>query len=77
MSFTVVYDWPARAVLLERIHWRAATEIDAAVIRFAATRAATMERAPAYRLRTAEHDVVLAVDREARVVTVLRIYRRR
>jgi hypothetical protein len=77
MSFDIVYDWPARAVLLDRTHWRVGGEIDAAVIRFAATRAATIERAPAYHLRAAGHSIVLAVDRDARVVTVLRIYRAR
>jgi hypothetical protein len=77
MTFSVVYDWPARSVLLDRTHWRIGTEIDAAVIRFAATRAATMERAPAYHLRAAGHSIVLAVDHAAQVVTVLRIYRAR
>ncbi len=77
MSFTVIYDWPARATLLDWTHWRIGTEIDAAVIHFAATHAATIERAPAYHLRAAGHSIVLAVDRDARVVTVLRIYRGR
>ena len=77
MTFTVVYDWPARAILLDWTHWRTGTEIDAAVIQFAATRAATIERASAYHLRAAGHSIVLAVDCDARVVTVLRIYRGR
>ena len=81
MTFTVVYDWPARATLLDWTHWRIGTEIDAAVIQFAATRAptigGTIERASAYHLRAAGHSIVLAVDRDARVVTVLRIYRGR
>jgi len=75
MSFSVAYDWPARVALLERVHWRIASDIDATVLRFAATRAAVIPRAPAYTLRAAGHRIVLVVDREARLVTVLRIYR--
>ena len=77
MSFAVVYDWPALATLYNRIDWRTASDIDAAVHRFAATRAATMAPAPAYRLRTAGYDVVLAIDSATRVVTVLRLYQAR
>jgi hypothetical protein len=56
---------------------RTGASIDAAVIKFAASRAATIEPAPLYHLRAGEYDVILTVDRVAGTVTVLRIYRRR
>jgi hypothetical protein len=73
MSFAVLWDYPALTALYS-IHWRTGAVIDAAVIRFAASRAATIEPAPLYHLRAGGHSVVLTVDRAAETVTVLRIY---
>jgi hypothetical protein len=73
MSFAVLWDWPA-LTSLHAVHWRTASAIDAAVIRFAAGRAATIEAAPLYHLRAAGHSVVLTVDRAERTVTVLHVY---
>jgi mRNA-degrading endonuclease RelE of RelBE toxin-antitoxin system len=74
MSFAIVWDFPALTSLY-KIHWRKGAIIDAAVMRFAASRAAAIEPAPLYRLRVGGYDVVLTVDRAAGMVTVLRIYR--
>ncbi len=76
MSFSILWDWPA-LVSLHGIHWRTGATIDAAVMRFATSRAATIEPAPLYHLRAGGHSVVLTVDRAAETVTVLRIYRAR
>jgi hypothetical protein len=73
MSFEILWDYPALAALTS-VHWRTGSAIDAAVIRFAAERAATIQPAPLYHLRAAGHSIVLTVDREARTVVVLRIY---
>lgn len=76
MTFAVLWDWPALTSLY-RIDWRAGSTIDAAVIRFAARRASTIEPAPLYNLRAGGYAVVLTVDRTAGTVTVLRMYRMR
>jgi hypothetical protein len=76
MSFAILWDFPALAALY-RIHWRTGAAIDAAVMAFAESRAATIERAPLYHLRAGGHSVVLTVDRAAGTVTVLRIFRAR
>lgn len=52
--------------------------IDRAVIRFAETGEGEVAReAPHYFLRAGFHDAMLALDRETRTITVLRIYRAR
>ena len=75
MSFEVVYAPAARARLLNWIHWRVASDVDAAVIAFAETRAATIQGGPAFELRAAGYRIVVAVDRWERRVYVLRLYR--
>lgn len=76
MTFDIIWDWPALTVLYD-IHWRAGGSIDAAVMRFAKARAATLPPAPLYHLPVAGYDVILIVDRAGHTVTVFRIYRRR
>ena len=55
-----------------------ATAVDRAVIRFAETGEGDLEwDPPHHRLRTSTHDALLVLDRDARRLTVLRIYRAR
>jgi hypothetical protein len=75
MSFRPIYTRLARAKLLSWIHWRVASDVDAAVIAFAETRAATIPGGPIFELRAAGYRVILAVDRHERAVYVLGIYR--
>jgi hypothetical protein len=77
MSFAVIWNFPALATFY-RLPMHAAVMIDRAVIRFAATGEGQIEWvAPHFRLRAGFYDAVLAIDREARTLTVLRIYRSR
>ena len=77
MSFAVLWNFPALATFYS-LPMHSAVMIDHAVFRLAATGEGPIEWvAPHYRLRAGFHDAVLAIDREARTVTVLRIYRAR
>ena len=77
MSFAIVWHRPA-LVTLHHLPMHSAMLVDRAVIRFAEAGVGHLEWDPPYhRLRAGLHDVILAIDREARALTVLRIYRMR
>ncbi|WP_437751323.1 hypothetical protein [Sorangium sp. So ce1389] len=75
MSFRVVWNFPALATFYS-LPMHSAFMIDRAVVRFAETGEGELAwEAPYHLLSAGFHDVVLAIDREARAITVLRIYR--
>jgi hypothetical protein len=77
MSFAITWD-PAALFVLYRLRMQTAATIDGALIRFAETGVGHVEWVPPYyRLRAGTHEAALAIDREARTLTVLRIYRAR
>jgi hypothetical protein len=77
MTFRVIWNWPALAMFY-KLPMHSAFMVDRAVVRFAETGTGHIEWvAPHHRLRAGFYDAVLAVDREARTITVLRIYRAR
>ena len=76
-AFEVLWDWPA-LVTFYRLAPHTATIVDRAVIRFVEWGEGHVEQRPPYvRLRAGFHDVVLIVDRNDGLVTVLRVYRAR
>ncbi len=76
MSFEPIYTPPARTSLLNWTYWREASDIDAAVIAFAGT-TAEVSGGPIFELRAGGHRIIVAIDRPARAVRVLGIYRAR
>ncbi|WP_437668689.1 hypothetical protein [Sorangium sp. So ce131] len=75
MSLRVVWNFPA-LVTFYNLPMHSAFMIDRAVVRFAETGEGELAWEPPYHLLSAGfHDVVLAIDREARTIAVLRIYR--
>ena len=73
----VIWNFPALARFYA-LGMETATVVDRAVVRFAATGEGRLEWAPPYhRLRAGSHEVALAIDLQARTVTVMRIYRAR
>ncbi|WP_438021696.1 hypothetical protein [Sorangium sp. So ce233] len=75
MSFRVVWNFPA-LVTFYSLPMHSAFMIDRAVVRFAETGEGELAwEAPHHLLSAGFHDAVLAIDREARTITVLRIYR--
>jgi hypothetical protein len=69
---------PAALFVFYSLPMHSATLVDRAVIRLAQTGEGHLEWDPPYhRLRAGVHDVVLAIDLDAKTVTVLRIYRAR
>lgn len=77
MRFHVAWD-PAALFVFYQLPLHSAKLADRAVIRFAERGEGQIEWvAPYYRLRAGFHDVVLTIDREARMIAVLRIYRAR
>lgn len=76
-SFAVVWDWPAKAIFF-KLPMHTATMVDRAIVRFAEHGDGLLEWvAPHHRLRAGLYDVVLAIDHEQGVVTVLWVYRAR
>lgn len=77
MSFAVIWS-PQALAALERIHWRTASTIDAAVIHLSTVVAQRpgppLARA---RMRVAGHDLALVIDREAAALRVLGLFRAR
>lgn len=77
MKLRIVWNFPA-LVTFNALHIHEATELDRAVIRFAETGEGQLTWvAPHHRLRAGGFDAILSIQRDARVVTVLRIYRAR
>lgn len=77
MIFTTIWDAAALFVFY-RLPRHVAERVDGAVIRFAETGAGELDwDAPYYLLHAGGHDVVLAIDLNARSLTVLHIYRAR
>ena len=77
MTFRILWNFPAVATF-QKLPMHSAFLIDRAVIRFAETCQGEVTKAlPYYRLRAGFYDAVLAIDRETRTITVLRIYRGR
>ena len=77
MRLRIAWGHPAFATFYT-LHLKQAEAVDRAVIRFAETGEGNLEREPPYyRLRTGTHDALLAIDYEARMMTVLRILRAR
>jgi hypothetical protein len=77
MKFRVLWD-PAALFVFYRLPLHSAKLADRAVIRFVERGEGVLEWDPPYHLlRAGFHDVVLAIDTEARTLTVLRIYRAR
>lgn len=77
MSLEIAWHVPALRTLRE-LPMHSAMVVDRAVIRFAETGEGHLEwDPPHHRLRAGVHDVLLAIDRMARAMTVLRIYRMR
>jgi hypothetical protein len=67
---------PAALWLLYELPLHSATLVDRAVLRFAEKGLGEVFwEAPYFHLRAGLHDVVFTVDREARVLNVLRIHR--
>ena len=75
MTLRIVWNHPALVTFYGlRVH--EATAVDRAVIRFSETGDGQLTWvAPHYRLRAGAFDAVLSIQRDARVITVLRIYR--
>jgi hypothetical protein len=77
MKLEIIWNFPALAALY-RIPWRTAETVDRAVIRFAERGEGRIEWiAPHYRLRAAAYEMAIVIDRQARTLTVLRLYRAR
>lgn len=77
MSFAILWGPQARFVFY-RLPIHSAALADRAVLRYAATGEGELESEPPYYiLRAGKHDLMLAIDFEARTITVLRIYRAR
>lgn len=76
-GFAIVWHYPALATWYE-LPGKLAEIIATTVVRFAETGAGHIEWVPPYyRLHAGTHDLALVVDREQRILTVVRIYRRR
>lgn len=77
MNLEIIWNFPAERTFYE-LPRRAAETVDRAVIRFAETGAGELDWDPPHHLlRAGSYDAVLAIDLQARTVTVLRIYRAR
>ena len=75
MKFRYIWD-PAALFVFYRLPRHSVTLVDRAVIHFAERGEGQLEWDPPYhRLRAGLHHVMIAIDREARTFTVLRIYR--
>jgi hypothetical protein len=75
VSLRILWNYPA-LVTFHSLRIHEATAIDRAVIRFSETGEGRLTWvAPYHRLRAGAFDAVLSIQREARVMTVLRIYR--
>lgn len=75
MRLDVIWS-PQALAALQRIHWRTASAIDAAIIGHAAVMAERPGPPLArQRLRVAGHDALLVVDREVAALRVLALYR--
>lgn len=75
MSFAIIWA-PQALATLKQIHWRTASTIDAAIIRYAEI-AADRPGPPLarQRLRAAGHDALLVIDREVSALRVLALFR--
>lgn len=80
MTFALRWKHPAVADLLAIPSWRAAARVDAAIIAFASLGEGEVTRHPTdssqFRLRVQGYVVYLRVDRESRLIEVLRVFRR-
>ena len=79
MTWTLVWTAPSRQAL-NRIHWKDAAVVDAAVMRFARTGEGDAYRRPTdnattLRLAIGQYRVQMALDRRAGVLRVLWLYR--
>jgi hypothetical protein len=75
MSFELVWTYPALVAFYD-LPMHSAMMIDRALIRFAETGQGDLEWvAPYHRLRVGTYRARLAIDRAARTITVLYIYR--
>lgn len=71
MSYEIFWDWGALATFY-RLPPHSAALADRAVLRYAATGEGELESEPPYYiLRAGRHDLMLTIDFEARVITVL------
>jgi hypothetical protein len=73
MSLALLWDYAALTAF-DEVPWPVSAEVDAAILRFAAGRAAQLDTGR-YRLRVAGFDVALRVDRRLGTVLVLHVYR--
>lgn len=73
-TLTIFWDFPALRRLYE-LPPHTAMLVDRAVVRFAQTGEGAEWDPPYYRLRAGFYDVALAVDTQARTVSVLRLFR--
>lgn len=77
MSYAITWG-PAALQTFYRLPMHAAFIVDRAVLRFAATGEGQIEWvAPHHRLRAGVHDLVLHIDRGAKTIDVLFVYRAR
>jgi hypothetical protein len=75
VKLRIVWNYPA-LVTFYGLLIHEATAVDRAVIRFSETGEGRLTWvAPHHRLRAGAFDAILSIQREARVMTVLRIYR--
>lgn len=72
MSFDILWTYSAEA-LLKRLHYRKASDVAAAVHRFAEVRARDL-RDGRYAVRGAGHEIAVRVDRTQKTVLVLYFY---
>lgn len=76
MSFRIAWHRPA-LITFYKLPMHTAMIVDRAVLGFAQRGEGHVERDPPYfRLRAGFYDAVFTVDREQRLLTVLRLYRR-
>ncbi|MFO0756417.1 MAG: hypothetical protein U0359_07995 [Byssovorax sp.] len=75
MSFTIEWDYPARA-LFEDVPWPTSETVDAAVLRFARDHAPSLPSGP-YRFCSAGYAIAVRSDRSAGTVLVLYVHRLR
>jgi hypothetical protein len=77
MKFAILWH-QAALFAFYRLPLHTATLVDRATVLFAETGEGRLEWvAPYHRLRAGKHELVIAIDREKRVFTVLGIYRSR
>jgi hypothetical protein len=76
MAVIVDWDHPARAVLLQHMHWRTSSDLAMAVHRFAEVHAPRLPSGR-YAIRAAGYEAMVRLDYEAGSVLVLHVYRRR